>query len=98
MRNGFALSHDKILQIYFFCVKRQAKIVFLKDVESIVGIFIIIQQCSLRGCIQRFNCNYLLTNREELKQMNHFGTVSGKSSGGWNYFFFSIETSPLILM
>ena len=35
--NGFALpvNHDKILQIYF-CVKRQAKINFLKDVESTV--------------------------------------------------------------
>ena len=25
MTNGFALNHDKSLQIYFFCVKRQAK-------------------------------------------------------------------------
>ena len=25
MANGFALNHDKSLQIYFFCVKRQAK-------------------------------------------------------------------------
>ena len=31
-----ALIHDKSLQIYFFCVKRQAKNDFLKDVESIV--------------------------------------------------------------
>ena len=36
MTNGFALNHDKILQIYFFCVKRQAKINFLKDAESTV--------------------------------------------------------------
>ena len=36
--NGFALNHDKNLQIYFFCVKRQAKNDFLKDVESTVGI------------------------------------------------------------
>ena len=36
-RNGFALNHDKILQIYFCCVKRQAKNDFLKDVESTVG-------------------------------------------------------------
>ena len=34
MTNGFALNHDKSLQIYFFCVKRQAKNDFLKDVES----------------------------------------------------------------
>ena len=38
MTNGFALNHDKSLQIYFFCVKRQAKIDFLKDVESTVGL------------------------------------------------------------
>ena len=36
MTNGFGLNHDKSLQIYFFCVKRQAKNNFLKDVESIV--------------------------------------------------------------
>ena len=34
--NSFALNHDKSLQIYFFCLKRQAKNDFLKDVESIV--------------------------------------------------------------
>ena len=37
MTNGFALNHDKSLQIYFFCVKLQAKNDFLKDVESTVG-------------------------------------------------------------
>ena len=37
MKNGFALNHDKSFQIYFFCVKRQAKHDFLKDVGSIVG-------------------------------------------------------------
>ena len=36
MTNGFALNHDKNLKIYFFCVKRQAKNDFLKDVESTV--------------------------------------------------------------
>ena len=36
MTNGFALNHDKNLQIYFFCVKRQAKNDFLKDVERTV--------------------------------------------------------------
>ena len=36
MTNGFALNHDKNLQIYFFCVKRQAKNDFLKNVESTV--------------------------------------------------------------
>ena len=30
----FALNHDKSLQIYFFCVKHQAKNDFLEDVES----------------------------------------------------------------
>ena len=34
--NGFALYHDKNLQIFFFCVKRQAKNDFLKDTESSV--------------------------------------------------------------
>ena len=34
--NGFALNHDKSLQIYFFFVKRQTKNYFLKDVESTV--------------------------------------------------------------
>ena len=37
MTNGFALNHGKSLQIYFFCVKRQAKNDFLKDVESTAG-------------------------------------------------------------
>ena len=38
MTSGFALlNYDKSLQIYFFCVKRQAKIDFLIDVESTVG-------------------------------------------------------------
>ena len=36
MTNGFALNHDKSLQIYFFCLKRQAKNEFLKDVKSSV--------------------------------------------------------------
>ena len=36
--NGFALNQDKILQIYFFCVKHQAKNDFLKYVESIVDL------------------------------------------------------------
>ena len=36
MTNGFALNHDKSLQIYIFCVKRHAKNDFLKDVESTV--------------------------------------------------------------
>ena len=36
MTNGFALNHDKSLQIYFLCVKHQAKNDFLKDVESTV--------------------------------------------------------------
>ena len=36
MTNGFALNHDKSLQIYFVCVKQQTKNDFLKDVESIV--------------------------------------------------------------
>ena len=36
MTNGFALNHDKRLQIYYFCVKGQVKNNFLKDVESTV--------------------------------------------------------------
>ena len=35
MTNGFALNHDKSLQIYF-CIKPQAKNDFLKEVESTV--------------------------------------------------------------
>ena len=40
MTNGFALNHDKSLQITFICVKHQAKKKkhFLKDVESTVVI------------------------------------------------------------
>ena len=34
MTNGFALNHDKSLQIYFLSVMCQAKNDFLKDVES----------------------------------------------------------------
>ena len=40
MTNGFALNNDKSLQIFFFCVKRQAKHDFLKDVKSTVGMYI----------------------------------------------------------
>ena len=40
MPNGFALSYDKSLQIYVFCVKRQAKNDFLKDVESTVVVYV----------------------------------------------------------
>ena len=40
MTNSFALYHNKSLQVYFFCVKRQAKNDFLKDVESTVGIIL----------------------------------------------------------
>ena len=36
MTNGFALNHDKSLQIYFFYLKHWAKNDFLKDVESTV--------------------------------------------------------------
>ena len=36
MTNGFALNHDKSLQINFICVKHQGKNNFLKDVESTV--------------------------------------------------------------
>ena len=42
MTNGFALNHNKSLQIYFYCVKRQAKIDFLKDVESTVGLIMLL--------------------------------------------------------
>ena len=45
MTNGFALNHDKSLQIYFFCLKRQAKNDFLKDVESTVT-WILTSDCS----------------------------------------------------
>ena len=37
MTNGFALNHEKSLQIHFFCVRRQAKNDILKDVESTVA-------------------------------------------------------------
>ena len=39
MTNGFALNNELSLQVYFFCVKCQAKNDFLKDVESAVGTF-----------------------------------------------------------
>ena len=35
--NGFTLTRSKSLQSYFLCVKRQAKNVFLKDVERRAG-------------------------------------------------------------
>ena len=38
MTNGFALNQDRSLEIYFYCVKHQAKNDFLKDVESTVPI------------------------------------------------------------
>ena len=43
MTNGFVLNRDKSLQIYF-CVKRQAKNDFLKDVESTVGAVTILKE------------------------------------------------------
>ena len=45
MTNGFALNHDKSLQIHFFYVKRQAKNDFLKDVESTVTIDHHVSKC-----------------------------------------------------
>ena len=36
MANGFTLNHGKSLQVYCFCVKRQAKNDFLKDVKITV--------------------------------------------------------------
>ena len=36
MTNGFALDHDKSLQIHYLCIKHQAKTEFLKDVKSTV--------------------------------------------------------------
>ena len=36
MTNGFALNQDISLQMYFFCVKHQAKNDFLKDAESTI--------------------------------------------------------------
>ena len=39
--NGFASNCDKSLHIYFFCVKRQAKNDFLKDVEKPFNIFLL---------------------------------------------------------
>ena len=36
LRPKIGLTNDKRLQIYIFCVKRQAKKDFLKDVESTV--------------------------------------------------------------
>ena len=35
--HGFALNHDKSLQINFICVKHRAKNDFQKDVESTVA-------------------------------------------------------------
>ena len=34
MTKGFAMYHDKIWLIYFFCAKSHAKNDFLKDVEG----------------------------------------------------------------
>ena len=46
MTNGFALNHDKSLQIYVYCVKRRAKNDFLKDVESTVRLWVVQQVAS----------------------------------------------------
>ena len=37
MTNGFALNHAKPLQLYFFCIKHQAKTYFLKNAKAIGG-------------------------------------------------------------
>ena len=47
MTNGFALNHEKSLQIYF-CVKLQAKNDFLKDVESTIEYTTIHLQYTIR--------------------------------------------------
>ena len=45
MTNGFALYHDKNLQIYFSCVKRQAKKNdFLKDGKSTVEYIVVLEK------------------------------------------------------
>ena len=37
MTNGFILNHNISLQIYFFCIKHQAKKDFPKDVRTVDG-------------------------------------------------------------
>ena len=54
MTNGFALNHDKSLQIYFFCVQRQAKNDFPKDVERTVGTVCMLSQRRLKLLIVLF--------------------------------------------
>ena len=56
MTNGFELNHDKSLKIYFFCVKRQAKNDFLKDVESTVVGFL--SSCILQKKPKKFTYPY----------------------------------------
>ena len=42
------LDHDKRLQVYFFCVKRQAKNAFLKDVKStVVRVYKVVKLCNM---------------------------------------------------
>ena len=42
------LDHDKSLQVYFFCVKRQAKNAFLKDVKStVVRVYKVVKLCNM---------------------------------------------------
>ena len=42
------LDHDKSLQVYFFCVKRQAKNDFLKDVKStVVRVYKVVKLCNM---------------------------------------------------
>ena len=64
MTNESALNHDTSLQIYFFCVKRQSKNDFLKDVESTVGTTLQVVIMSLFGslflCSNTNYCSHIL--------------------------------------
>ena len=61
MTNSFALNHDKSLQIYFFCVKCQAKNDFLKNVESTV-VWLALSANSLRHQLSFIIWNCSITN------------------------------------
>ena len=75
MTNGFALNHDKSLQIYFFCIKRQAKKDFLKDVESTVS-----SQCGKSDKQSSNNYTQITCTSlyHEKKHMQSFKTIGKK--------------------
>ena len=74
--NGFAVNNDKSLQIYFICVKRQAKNDFLKDGESTVHVVKILKECTAN--------NKDAEQTARMRRLVHFwGGWEGGRGVGW---------------